>query len=642
MLISAAIFLMARGSGLSVEVAGQPLDRRLSKVMYPAALGPQLFAMDNPRRVVVGLLGEGDMAQVVRDSGAILLSRTKTTAIAIMTNPQLGKAIDRPEVKMVSFGRLINDNSTITSTFRRNLIEVKPQPGPRSPSLQSGGLAKVHLGVAPMSERVTGKGVLVGLIEAEGPDFRHPDFRKPDGRTRFKEFWDMTLPGSGVPGHPYGTLYKEAALNRLLSTRQANSMVFGEAADHPTHSLGILAGNGAVGAKCVGVAPDADIICVATGVNNVQVADAAAFIFNEADRLGKPCVISISMSADHLTGRAENGNDHCAIALSELVEEKPGRVIVASAGNSGNLTFHTSMDAATGKPLWLLPNPGRPAPNYVGSLLFEGESRRTAEFQATLLLVDQRSANEVARTTWLSVDSLRRSGPSEFDLSGTENGISVGLKLSCIPKWDSSTSTQIGLHFPTAKVDPKIGKRLVLQIGLRGSGQVETWSERFLPPVDPTAVQGTLWVPKNLVAPDALRSIAAPASGRSVIAAGAYWDQGSGQITDYTQPGGIYFGEWKPLVCAPVRIPAASALDSPAPEEERVEGGAYAIYEGTSCGSPVLAGAAALYLQLHPKATASDFKRAVIRSARSDKETGPVPNALVGYGKLDFLKLLQR
>ena len=57
--------------------------------------------------------------------------------------------------------------------------------------------------------------------------------------------------------------------------------------------------------------------------------------------------------------------------------------------------------------------------------------------------------------------------------------------------------------------------------------------------------------------------------------------------------------------------------------------------------SPVVAGIAALYLQMHPNADWREVKDAIILSAKTDQYTGVVPNNLFGHGKVCALNVLQ-
>jgi subtilisin family serine protease len=134
---------------------------------------------------------------------------------------------------------------------------------------------------------------------------------------------------------------------------------------HGTHVAGIAAGNGAQNDRCtgpftyIGVAPQADLVVVKTGVgggqpNTIQnITQAAQFIFGVAARaptsgvVGKPCVINISLGGHF---GAHNGHDDDARAFDTITTGPLaiGRVIVLSAGNDRNLDLHAAFPIAQG------------------------------------------------------------------------------------------------------------------------------------------------------------------------------------------------------------------------------------------------------------------------------------------------------
>ena len=70
-------------------------------------------------------------------------------------------------------------------------------------------------------------------------------------------------------------------------------------------------------------------------------------------------------------------------------------------------------------------------------------------------------------------------------------------------------------------------------------------------------------------------------------------------------------------------------------------GGFHITGGGTSASAPVVAGIAALYLQMNPTASWSDVKTAMTSCAGQDQFTwGPLPNNAWGYGKADAFAML--
>lgn len=191
---------------------------------------------------------------------------------------------------------------------------------------------------------LSGRGVVMGIQDV-GFDLTHPTFYSRDLKEyRIKAFWDMLDPdtiGSQLyVGRDYTT--KDDLLRKAHATD-------GLKQTHGVHTSGIAAGSG-YNSPYIGMAPEADLCFVANAVGSdaefiseeddykyTATTDVLGFqyIFDYAERTGKPCVISFSEGAhEDLYGDAQ--------LLYEVLEKMtgPGKVIVASAGNSSvNKTY---------------------------------------------------------------------------------------------------------------------------------------------------------------------------------------------------------------------------------------------------------------------------------------------------------------
>jgi len=67
----------------------------------------------------------------------------------------------------------------------------------------------------------------------------------------------------------------------------------------------------------------------------------------------------------------------------------------------------------------------------------------------------------------------------------------------------------------------------------------------------------------------------------------------------------------------------------------------YIAFMGTSMSSPAAAGAAAIVLEGEPELTPSQLRERIFQSARHDDQTGQVPNATWGWGKIDVVRALE-
>jgi len=169
-----------------------------------------------------------------------------------------------------------------------------------------------------------GTGIIMGIIDS-GFDYQHYAFRdaNDNNRNRIVRVYDTT----NSSGHP--------AL--VGTTTLAGSVFMGEQIDtlttdcdgsHGTHTASIAAGIHYNGYG--GMAPGCDIVmCVSTKQTDVEYANCMKYIYAYADSVGKPCVISLSMSiynGDH------DGKSYLARAVAQQVG--PGRIFVIAAGNN--------------------------------------------------------------------------------------------------------------------------------------------------------------------------------------------------------------------------------------------------------------------------------------------------------------------
>ncbi|HRI70816.1 MAG TPA: S8 family serine peptidase, partial [Polyangium sp.] len=199
----------------------------------------------------------------------------------------------------------------------------------------------------------TGKGVVVGVVDT-GIDVTHPDFRTAEGKSRIA--W--LLLGGRVPAglHPeleekFGCTDPKQVACAVLSGEDIDAVISGQLAlevpgdsvGHGTHVTSIAAGNGGpmTGKPLiyVGMAPEATLVIsspsAAAGFQDSDVLIGAQFIDDRAKALGMPAVINLSLGGDF---GPHDGSSVLEQGLGSLIgDDKPGRAIVAAAGNSGAL-----------------------------------------------------------------------------------------------------------------------------------------------------------------------------------------------------------------------------------------------------------------------------------------------------------------
>lgn len=190
-----------------------------------------------------------------------------------------------------------------------------------------------------------GDSVLCGIIDT-GIDFTHPAFRNPDGSTRILYLWDQT-DDSTSSAHPqpynYGREYTRQIIDQDLFSGSYHSIVNQrDLSGHGTMVAGTFAGknyqlNPLTDRRLDGNAIHGNLIVVKTTFNPSAILDAVQYISDKANVLNLPLVI-VFAGGNH--SGPHDGSDNFTSTLASYTG--PGRIIVQSAGNSGNDSIHVS------------------------------------------------------------------------------------------------------------------------------------------------------------------------------------------------------------------------------------------------------------------------------------------------------------
>ena len=198
----------------------------------------------------------------------------------------------------------------------------------------------------------TGKDVVMGIMDI-GFDLTHPNFYNPQmSEYRIKSFWDQISSDTLQSQLPVGREFVgETELLKIGCSTDGKDQT------HGTHTLGIAAGSGGEGNPMDlpghnhGVAYESDICLVtnATSENQDSIApsqlykftyamDALGFkyIFDYADKVGKPCVISFSEGSS----QDFDGTDVLYSEVLDSLTSRPGHILVSSAGNNGHIPYY--------------------------------------------------------------------------------------------------------------------------------------------------------------------------------------------------------------------------------------------------------------------------------------------------------------
>lgn len=535
--------------------------------------------------------------------------------------------------------------------------------GPEQPSL-----APPYAASDPDVARAhAGQGVVVALVDT-GVDFAHPDLRHEDGSTRLLAYWDQSDPTTRAGDHPdglgYGRLYEAADLDAILEGRARLGSTARDTRGHGTHVAGTLAGAGRArpGApyadhQFTGVAPRASLVavkfdCDGPRGDTTALVDAVDFCLRRAGAL--PCVVNLGLGTERGPHDGSTPEERALDALTG-----PGRVVVVAAGNGGGSGSHGAGTLAPGRAselsadltasastddahvLWELWLPARVAWE-VEVVTPDGEVVRDARWRA-----GAGGAGRATRHGRVFVHD----GPGPDELGDPARELYVELRGApdaplATGRWTIRLRGTPGA--PAARYDAWHG----LSRALRGSCM------RY---------EGRL--------PDDHMTIAAPATGRRMLAVGAYatrtaWSDGrggvgaydpawlpaiAGDLASFSGRGPSRDGRRLPHVTAP-GVGVISSLSRHARgafAPEFMVGpwlrARYAVLQGTSVAAPHAAGVVALALAIDPTLTPEDVMDLIGRTARVDDQVldglfaldpGPPPNDDWGAGKLDAPRLL--
>lgn len=479
-------------------------------------------------------------------------------------------------------------------------------------SLTEIGADTVHVG--PPGRR--GAGVIVGICDS-GCDFTHPSFRRPDGTSRILFIWDQGLTPAAGEFSPaifgYGVEYSNAQIDAALAGANPFAAVrHSDAGGHGTHVTGIAAGDGSApgqgrpGSTFIGVAPEADIIVVANASNGAEglgtsasTLDAVNYIFQQAATLSRPCVINMSLG-DNLG--PHDGTSLLERGLDNLLGG-PGRAFVKSAGNAGASRCHAEGTVVTG----------------------------TGE--------DVRFNQPAGDTGTNQIDVWYRGGDtfrvSVVDPAGNTAGpVNVGVSTSVTLPGGNV------VRIDHRSNDVFNGDRRVFMTfapGAMGTMRAGNWTIRLLSVANTTGGRFDAWIQRGEVVPSFLaphespaRTISTPGTAREVITAGNYVTRGAGvgSLATTSSRGPTRDGRAAPTLSAPGMMIISADGECSLGDPYRRDG-------GTSMSAPHLTGTIALMFQKNRNRTQAQVRECLESTARSDAQTGPVPNTAWGAGKLD-------
>ncbi|RLB54315.1 MAG: hypothetical protein DRI34_12200, partial [Deltaproteobacteria bacterium] len=226
-----------------------------------------------------------------------LLRRPRQTLVGVLVKSTDGGSLRRAVASLAGWaGRAVGDIVPVRLPLEQ-LGELAALPGvvriegrPPRRLLLDISRAEVRAdlveqGTEPLPP-LDGSGVLVALVDT-GVDYDHPDLSAESSRVL--RIWDQFVAsGQPPPGQSQGALCDRRSILR----KSCDSI---DIVGHGTHVTATMASSGT---SYRGMAPGAGIVAVAS-IDFTLLVDSVAWLFDQADELGRPMVVNLSLGGHY-------------------------------------------------------------------------------------------------------------------------------------------------------------------------------------------------------------------------------------------------------------------------------------------------------------------------------------------------------
>ncbi len=484
---------------------------------------------------------------------------------------------------------------------------------------------------------VTGKGVTIAVLD-RGITWQHPDFVNPDGTSRIYKMLDMSGQTGCSANNPAPVEYTRQNINDALLNQTELGMR--DAVGHGTATAGTAAGNGRAlpDLRYMGIAPEADLVIVkltsegapahgdipAEAAFNACYEDGIEWAAEVMDELGQPGALIINSGTQY---GPMDGTSSVSRKLTEVFpEDQPGRIVVLPSGDEGSLPNHgrITFDASATQSI--------------------GLSRASTAATAFTAWYD----GDVPAEVTLSFDDGTTLGPITPGQSLTQDDIQL---IHYVPGTDGFRSTSGDHHvwglisghattgtFSIKALNAQDGSA-TLDLYTDVSGVNLTPVTNLTDNLGPGRLQDWATTPSVIsVADHNIRTswVDIDGNNQSIQDEGEkddLWLKSSGGPTRDGREPGIDLSAPGQNMFAPVGPDSWWATFRYAlPQGSE---GMYIRFGGTSGSSPIVLGAVALMLQVHPTMSTRQARQILRATTHQDSFTGNVPNRDWGYGKLD-------
>lgn len=417
-------------AALAFMASAQPFQ----SVYYPSKLtastitrvhqrASALRSADENIHAIVRLCDEADLDRLAADYGVAFNVVTGNLATAVIPMRSLVAFAEDADVENVDAGNTVRAMTDLAREYSQ--------------------VDALHRGLPDFPRSFTGKGVLIGVIDT-GFDFMHPAFRDAEGNSRIIHVWDQSGRNGNTPSMGYGVVFDTPELIRSAAHDVSRDT-------HGTHVAAIAASSADV---YKGMAPESDIVVVATDKSESGIIDALAYLLDYAEKEKKPMAINLSMGT--VIG-FKDGTDPIASMIDELLDKSGKKCLMAiAAGNEGHRNS-TIVTEAEGQGEVI--NTSFTPPSHMREHIFIGCST-TSPFQVRLSLA---GGDGVAFETSIRSDASESvsheniTGEKDYslvslspmkDADGLQRGVSINLyaPLKQGQKWYLSVTGEAGKY----------------------------------------------------------------------------------------------------------------------------------------------------------------------------------------------------
>lgn len=519
----------------------------------------------------------------------------------------------------------------------------------------------VHKGQT-LSQAYSGKGVVVGVIDA-GFDYSHPTFFDTTySRYRVKRAWEQKTIGNPPSQFSYGAEFADSA--SILT--KAFDITDGT---HGTHVAGIAGGSGYFGPagnnrRFRGMAYESDLVFVAiyptaaywlnTGMADML--DGINYTFQYAESQQKPAVANLSWGCP-LGPR--DGSSLFSKALDNLVG--PGKIFVVSGGNNGQNRIHlgkTFTPTDTVLNTFLTFPTG--LPQKINQVDVWGDTSKSFCMQFSLYT----GANRTTESAWVCLDD----SVHQIFLIGANGDTCFITSTAVLEEFNQKPRILIQLKSRVAEslcltVKATEGRVNLWQgIVVKTSGYYGTFSKNnqsWARDGDFQMTCGDLVSTRKAIAVAAYNSKVSftNVSGQAL----SYTGYNRGRIANFSSFGPTADGRIKPNIAGPGMALASSVssfdssylagggnYDVVVSKNTSSQNGrtySYGMAGGTSMSAPATSGIVAMLMQANPALDPSQVLDLFRQTAITDTYTGVIPqqgNTIWGHGKINAMGSLRK